>query len=108
MTILFNHTIVPVRDNAAAAQVYADVLGLPELGRYGPFRVLQLANGAALDFMDVPGPFEPRHYAFFVDEAEFDAIRERIVERELPYWADPHQARPGEVNTDDGGRGLYW
>lgn len=25
-----------------------------------------------------------------------------------PYWADPHMSKPGEVNTNDGERGLYW
>ena len=28
--------------------------------------------------------------------------------RELPYWADPFKRRPGEFNTNDGGRGVYW
>jgi hypothetical protein len=26
----------------------------------------------------------------------------------VPYWADPFQRQPNEINTDDGGRGLYW
>ena len=24
------------------------------------------------------------------------------------YWADPHGHRPGEINHNDGGRGVYF
>ncbi len=26
----------------------------------------------------------------------------------MPYWADPFHRQPGEINTNDGGRGVYW
>ena len=32
----------------------------------------------------------------------------RIQASGVPYWADPHHRQPGKVNTNDGGRGLYW
>ena len=48
------------------------------------------------------------HYAFLVGEDDFTAIYGRIVERELGHWADPRQARPGEINRHDGGRGVYF
>ncbi len=35
-------------------------------------------------------------------------IYARIQGRGLPYWADPGQRHPGEINHDDGGRGLYF
>jgi catechol 2,3-dioxygenase-like lactoylglutathione lyase family enzyme len=50
----------------------------------------------------------PRHYAFLVSEDEFDAIFGRIRAGGLDYWADPFQQQPGEINTHDGGRGVYW
>jgi hypothetical protein len=43
-----------------------------------------------------------------VGEAEFDEIFGRIKERELPYFADPFHHEPDAINTNDGGRGLYW
>jgi extradiol dioxygenase family protein len=67
-----------------------------------------MSNGVSLDFSDEHGPVRPQHYAFLVSEAEFDDIFERIRERGLPYWADPGRRRPGEFNTNDGGRGVYW
>ena len=38
----------------------------------------------------------------------FDRERTDIRDRGLPYWADPGRRRPGEINTNDGGRGVYW
>ena len=108
MSIDLNHTIVHVRDHAAAATEVAEVLGLPAPTTYGPFAVLELANAASLDFMEDPGDFPGQHYAFLVEEAEFDQIHQRLRDRGKQWWADPHRRRPGEINTNDGGRGLYW
>jgi catechol 2,3-dioxygenase-like lactoylglutathione lyase family enzyme len=49
-------------------------------------------------------------FMLFFDRSftEFDDIFARIRERKLPYWADPGQARQGEINRHDGGRGLYF
>jgi catechol 2,3-dioxygenase-like lactoylglutathione lyase family enzyme len=108
MAIRFNHTILSARDSAASARFMAEVLGLPAPARWGPFDVVTTANGANLDYMQVDGAIAPQHYAFLVDETEFDAIFERIRARRLAYWADPGQTRPGEINRHDGGRGLYF
>jgi hypothetical protein len=43
-----------------------------------------------------------------VSDAEFDEIQARIVERGLTYWADPFHTKENQINTNDGGRGLYW
>ncbi|MDX6360947.1 MAG: hypothetical protein QOH37_4001 [Nocardioidaceae bacterium] len=108
MTVQLNHTIVHVTDKDRAAEDLADILGLAPPTTYGPFRVLELGNGVSLDFADDHGAPDGQHYAFLVDDAEFDAIRQRIVDRGLDFWADPFHRRPGEINTHDGGRGLYW
>jgi len=108
MAIQLNHTIVRVRDKAESATLLAEVLGLETPTSYGPFLIVQVDNDVSLDFADDHGPVHPQHYAFLVDESEWDAIFDRIRERELPYWADPMKQRPGEFNTNDGGRGVYW
>ena len=107
MTIQLNHTIVHSRDQAEAARFLAEILGVTEPAQYGPFLVVQLGE-VSLDFADEPGPITPQHYAFLVSEPEFDEIFGRIRERGLNYWADPFRRRPGEINTNDGGRGVYW
>lgn len=60
--------------------------GLPEASRFGPFLVVQTANGVSLDFDEIVG---------------------RIREWRVEYWADPGRRRPGEINHHFGGRGVY-
>ena len=108
MAVELNHTIVNCTDKEASARFLADILGLGEPARFGPFAVVELANGASLDFADDHGRPHRQHYAFLVSEEEFDQIHARIVDRGLTYWADPFHQHEGRINTNDGGRGLYW
>jgi len=107
MAVQLNHTIVQVRDKQTSSRFLADLLGVAAPVPFGPFLVVQVDNDVSLDFVDVPDP-KPQHYAFLVGEPEFDAIFGRIREQALPYWADPFHREPGEINTHDGGRGVYW
>jgi catechol 2,3-dioxygenase-like lactoylglutathione lyase family enzyme len=107
MTVQLNHTIVAARDAAASAGYVAELLGLARPSRFGPFHVVETGNGVSLDYM-AADHVHPQHYAFLVSEAEFDDIFGRIETRGLPYWADPHQSAPGEINRHDGGRGVYF
>jgi extradiol dioxygenase family protein len=99
---------VPARDALAAATFLAEILGRDAPARFGPFWTVSLDNGVTLDFQDSDAAMPIEHYAFLVSEAEFDAIFARIRARDLPYWADPFHTRAGEINRNDGGRGLYW
>jgi catechol 2,3-dioxygenase-like lactoylglutathione lyase family enzyme len=108
MSAELNHTIVRCTDKVASASFLAEVLGLEEPTPFGPFLVVQLANGVSMDYADDHGRPHPQHYAFLVSEAEFDDVHRRILERGITYWADPFHRIEGEINTNDGGRGLYW
>jgi catechol 2,3-dioxygenase-like lactoylglutathione lyase family enzyme len=108
MPIRLNHTIVAAKRADAAANWLADLLGLPAPFRFGPFTCLPTANDVTLDFIDSAEAFETQHYAFLVDDAEFDAIYGRIVARGIPHWADPSAREPGRINRHFGGRGVYW
>jgi extradiol dioxygenase family protein len=108
MTVQLNHTIVNVRDKQESATFLAEMLGVAPPTSYGPFLVVQVDNEVSLDFADDHGPVRPQHYAFLVSESDFDEIFARIQDRGLDYWADPFKKRPGEFNTNDGGRGVYW
>jgi catechol 2,3-dioxygenase-like lactoylglutathione lyase family enzyme len=107
MPVQLNHTIVAARDRHESASFLSEILGLKPPTTYGPFAVVELDNEVSLDFIEDP-EIHQRHYAFLVSEAEFDEIFARIRERELPYWADPFEQHPHEINTNDGGRGVYW
>lgn len=108
MTAQLNHTIVWCRDKARSAGFLTEMLELPAATSFGPFRVVELENGASLDFHEHEGAIPMQHYAFLIDEALFDRVLERIRSRQLPHWADPGKQRPGEINRNDGGRGVYF
>jgi catechol 2,3-dioxygenase-like lactoylglutathione lyase family enzyme len=109
MAVQLNHTIVHALDPEASARFLTELLDLPPPHPFGPFMVVELSNGVSLDYI-VAKPHEliVEHYAFLVTEPEFDTIFARIRERNLPYWADPAKRHANEINTHDGGRGVYW
>jgi catechol 2,3-dioxygenase-like lactoylglutathione lyase family enzyme len=112
MAVELNHTIIWCKDQEESAKFLADMLGRPPPVKFARFDVVDLDNGVSIDFANSPvpesQPMMPGHYAFLISEAEFDAVFGRIKERKLDYWADPRRQRPGEINRNDGGRGVYF
>ncbi len=108
MAVQLNHTIVAAHDKEASATFLAEILGLPAPGHLEPFTMVEVANGVTLDFMNTDDEIAPQHYAFLISEPEFDEIFGRIRERNIPFWADPGRTKPGEINHNDGGRGVYF
>ena len=107
MTAQLNHTIVWCKDQTASSQFLAEMLGRPAPARFGPFHVVEMDNGVSLDFMQSTRPVAGQHYAFLIGEADFDAVLGRIHARKLDHWADPARTRAGQINHNDGGRGVY-
>lgn len=107
MAIALNHTIVASRDKKAGAAFLARILGLEEPTPVGHFVQVQLANGIDLDYDDAEEVVS-QHYAFLVDDEDFDPIFDRIKSEGIVYYADPMHRRPGEINTRDRGRGFYF
>ncbi|WP_086824957.1 VOC family protein [Allokutzneria sp. NRRL B-24872] len=108
MSVQLNHTIVHSTDRAATAEFLTSVLGLPEAVPFGPFLVVETANGVSLDVIHDSGEFTRQHYAFLVSEEEFDVIFGRLRERGVAHWAEPGHRGAGRINTNDGGRGVYF
>ena len=107
MTIQLNHTIVHARDKRASAAFLATILGLEVGADFGRFVPVAVANGVTLDYMTATDP-QPQHYAFLVNDEEFDASFARIQEQGLDYYAEPSGDGRGEINTRWGGRGVYF
>jgi len=103
-----NHTIIWCRDQKISADFLAEMLGRPPPRRFGHFDVVDLDNGVSMDFAATGKPVQPQHYAFLITEADFDAVLGRIQARGLDHWADPGRTRPGTINRNDGGRGVYF
>lgn len=108
MSAEFNHTIVRCRDQQVSATFLADILGRPAPTRFASFLVVELDNRVSLDFLETREAVAPQHYAFLVSEDEFDDVFARVGERGIRYWADPGRTREGQVNRNDGGRGIYF
>src|SRR3954470_9001096 len=108
MTAKLNHTIVHARDKRVSARFLSEILALAAPVAFGPFLGVNTGNEVTLDFLDTDEEIQTQHYAFLVSESEFDEIFGRIQARQLPYWADPYRRQRGEVNTRDGGRGVYF
>lgn len=106
MTATLNHTIVPARNMRASAEFLGRILGI-EPEPWGPFLLVSVANGVSLDYIDATD-FEEHHYAFLVDEDEFDPILERIKASGTTFYADPFRRQVGEINHLYGGRGVYF
>jgi catechol 2,3-dioxygenase-like lactoylglutathione lyase family enzyme len=108
MAIQLNHTIVWCRNKERSSGFLTELLGLPAAVPFGPFLVVEAANGVSLDYHEIGGDIASQHYAFLVGEDDFDAIHGRIEGLRLDHWADPAQRLLGQINHHDGGRGVYF
>ena len=108
MAIELNHHIVPAHDNEASALFYERIFGLKYEGPLGHFAPIKLpGQNLTLDF-DNRETFQPAHYAFKVNEIEFDEIFER-VKAEVGVWGSgPFKPDDMEINSWNGGRGVYF
>jgi catechol 2,3-dioxygenase-like lactoylglutathione lyase family enzyme len=109
MAIHLDHLLVPARNRVAAARRLAELLGVPwaESGT-GPFSPVYVNDGLTLDFDETGEPFPTLHFCFRVDPAGFDAILGRIAAAGVPYRSTPHGPVDRKINTDHGGRIVYW
>lgn len=110
MSIELDHFIVSARDKVAAAQQLAGLLGVPWAARAkaGPFAAVYLNSGLTLDFYETHEPFPIEHFCFRVGPAEFDAILGRIKAAGIAFRSTVHGPVDGQVDTQFGGRGVYW
>jgi hypothetical protein len=109
MTVELDHTIVPSRTQVASARRLAELLGVPwsESGA-GPFSPVYINDGCTLDFIGTDEAFPIYHFCFRVTETEFDAILGRIQAAGIAYRSSVRGPVDMKVNTDYGGRMVYW
>lgn len=109
MTIHLDHLMVSSKNRVASARFLAELLGVPwaESG-VGPFSPVYVNNGLTLDFDEMTEPFPVQHFCFRVTPVEFDAILGRIQAAKVPYRSNPHGPVDSKINTEHGGRIVYW
>lgn len=108
MPAMFNHTIIASKDRDASASFYLELIEASAAPSWGPFTNILLEGGVMLQFAEPPVEIQMQHYAFLVDDELFDRAYSRLVAWEITHWADPQMTRPGETNSDHGGRGVYF
>jgi len=109
MVIELDHVIVSARDQRASARRLAELLGVRwAVSGVGPFSPVYVNDGLTLDFIDDDGPFPIQHFCFRVDDKTFDAILERLKTAGIPYRSSVRGPQDMQVNTDYGGRLVYW
>ncbi|MEZ4563318.1 MAG: VOC family protein [Thermomicrobiales bacterium] len=106
--VTLNHLIIVSRDREASARFYREILEAHEAPSWGPFTNILLDGGVLLQFAEPPVEPQFQHLAFLVDDDLFDRILDRLRQRDMAFWADPHFQLPGEINHEHGGRGVYF
>lgn len=107
MTAYFNHTIIASTDAVEMADFYRNILESDEAPSWGLFVNILIGGGVLIQFATPPMEFPPQHYAYLLDDAHFDRAYAKIRDQGREHWADPQRTRPGEINHEHGGRGVY-
>jgi catechol 2,3-dioxygenase-like lactoylglutathione lyase family enzyme len=107
--IQLDHVIVSSHSRDVSARRLADLLGVacgPAVA--GPFFAVYINDGLTLDFFQTDKPFPVEHFCFRVDDAEFEQILKRIQTAGFPYRSSVHGPVDMRINTDYGGKMVYW
>jgi catechol 2,3-dioxygenase-like lactoylglutathione lyase family enzyme len=108
VSVRFDHVAIAARDRHRSAAFLVDLLGLVQPTSWGPFVSVTLGDGVHLDYAEPGVDFPGQHYALLVSDEVFDRALERISADGVTFWADPAMRRPHEINTNHGGRGVYF
>ena len=109
MAAQLDNILVQAKDRQAAAQRLAEILGVAWApARIGPFTAVYVSDSLTIDFDKWSGNIPKGHYAFRVDESEFQVILARMVAMEIAYRSLPHGPEDRQVNTSLGSRIVYW
>jgi catechol 2,3-dioxygenase-like lactoylglutathione lyase family enzyme len=107
MTIVLDHTIVPVRDSEASARFFARIFDLLYEGTVSRFATVRVNDTFVLDF-DTRATLEPHHYAFNVSAPEFEAIFQRIKDEGIRYGSNPRSQDDMAIDSRGGRLRFYF
>ena len=123
MTTVLDHTIVPVKDREKSVEFYSRILGFEEVGEVGPFLAVRVNDTLNLDFgesqdfqlfhYNFSEGSRGIHYAFTMEQEEFEAAFSRIRESGIVYGDDPlekaNMKGPGmSLGSQGMGKAVYF
>lgn len=112
MSMVLDHTIIPVQNQDAAVAFYTSMLGLRDGGRVGHFAVVYVNDSLTLDFR-AEESVQARHFAFAMDAEEFDTVFQRLKDAGIAYgdspWTVGNMQGPGMTHGARGqGKAVYF
>jgi catechol 2,3-dioxygenase-like lactoylglutathione lyase family enzyme len=107
MAMFLDHTIVPAHDKEASARFIAQLFGLQYEGLWAHFAPVKVNDTLTLDF-DNADDFDGHHYAFLVDDQQFDEVLGRVQAAGIPYGSGPGRQDDMQINHHHNGRGFYF
>ncbi len=112
-----NHLLVPCNDKVESANYFSRLMGLPTQA-VGHFAPVKISDSLVLDFAqanDVSlwasenGHFARQHYAFKVNDSEFEGIFGRVLAEGLRYGSGPGPDLYNmQVDHRRGGQRVYF
>lgn len=108
VSVQIDHIAVAARDKNESARFFTEIFGLDAPESAGVFEAVHLGSTFTLHFAEPGVDFPGQHYAFHVDDNDFDDIRARLEARGVAYLPGPGRGEPGQINYNHGGRGLYF
>ena len=104
-----DHTVIPVKDKDTASRLMARVMGWEFLGIRGSQGHVRVNDTLVVRFDDKEAGEEHKsqHFAFHVEESEFDAILERLVGEGLAYGINTREMNM-QWNELNGGRRIFF
>ena len=112
MTVVLDHTIVPVNDREEAVEFYTRIFGFEDLGEVGPFLAVRVNDSLNFDFSR-SDDFRSIHYAFAMEAGEFEDAFQRIKDSGIAYGDGPrsqdNMQGPGiTVGSQGDGKAVYF
>ena len=112
MTVVLDHTIVPVNDREQAVEFYSRIFGFEDLGEVGPFLAVRMNDSLVLDFRQVDD-FHSIHYSVAMEAGEFEEAFQRIKDSKIPYgdspYAQDNMQGPGiTLGSQGDGKAVYF
>jgi catechol 2,3-dioxygenase-like lactoylglutathione lyase family enzyme len=108
--ITLEHTVINSSEAEAAARRFTEVMGLEVGGREGvdgKFIWVRVNDTLRLFFVTTE-KMTSQHLAFVVDDASFDQIVNRLLQKGVRFGNSPRDTENGRTDHPFAPRGLFW